>query len=56
MLPATISVAAMLAPAIGGRLLEFGGNGLFLGFVTVVLMIAQGLFLCAAYLSDPPRS
>ena len=56
MLPATISVAAMLAPAIGGRLLEFGGNGLFLGFVTVVLMIAQGLFLSAAYLSDPPRS
>ena len=56
MLPSTISVAAMLAPAIGGRLLEFGGNGLFLGFVTVVLMIAQGLFLSAAYLSDPPRS
>jgi predicted MFS family arabinose efflux permease len=56
MLPAAISVAAMLAPAVGGRLLEFGGNGLFLGFVTVVLMIAQGLFLCAAYLSDPPRS
>jgi hypothetical protein len=56
MLPATISVAAMLAPAIGGRLLEFGGNGLFLGFVTVVLMTAQGLFLYAAYLSDPPRS
>ena len=56
MLPAAISVAAMLAPAIGGRLLEFGGNGLFLGFVTVVLMISQGLFLSAAYLSDPPRS
>jgi hypothetical protein len=56
MLPAAISVAAMLAPAVGGRLLEFGGNGLFLGFVTVVLMIAQGLFLYAAYLSDPPRS
>ena len=55
-LPAAISVGAMLAPAVGGRLLEFGGNDLFLGFVAVVLMIAQSLFLYAAYLSDTSRS
>ena len=55
-LPAAISVAAMLAPAVGGRLLEFGGNDLFLVFVAAVLMIAQSLFLYAAYLSDTSRS
>jgi hypothetical protein len=41
----------MLAPAVGGRLLEYGGTGLFLGFVAVVLAIAHGLFLYAAHLS-----
>ncbi|MBT3624381.1 MAG: MFS transporter [Gammaproteobacteria bacterium] len=56
LLPATISVAAMLAPALGGRLMEFGGNSLFLGLVTVVLMIAQGLFLYAAHLPDTSRT
>ena len=56
LLPATISVAAVLAPALGGRLMEFGGNSLFLGFVTVVLMIGQGLFLYAARLTDTSRS
>ena len=55
LLPATISVAAVLAPALGGRLMEHGGNSLFLGFVTVVLMIAQGLFLYAARLTDTSR-
>ena len=55
MLPAAISVGAMLAPVVGGRLLEFGGTGLFLGFVAVVLTIAHGLFLYAAHLSTMPR-
>ena len=48
MIPAAISVAAMLAPFVGGRILEHGGIGMFLGFVSIALLIANGLFLVSA--------
>ena len=47
LIPAAISIGAAIAPALSGRLLEFGGSQSYFGVLTAITVIAYALLIIA---------